>query len=139
MTLYLLDSGFLYALIDEKDVHHKLVSDSRLLVNGHILFPAPAITEVAYFVKRNLGIQMLAEVIESLSTRTDFSFELLTHLDYTRTAEILRKYNDANVDFVDACIVAMAERLNFTKILTIDRRHFSIFRPEHCEPFEILP
>jgi hypothetical protein len=33
----------------------------------------------------------------------------------------------------------MAERLNITKILTIDRRHFSMFRPIHCDPFEILP
>ena len=59
--------------------------------------------------------------------------------DYSRSAEIFRKYKDANIDFVDACIVAMAERLNITKILTVDRRHFQMFRPLHCESFEILP
>lgn len=139
MTLYLLDSGFLYALIDEKDIHHKAVSDSRSLINGRIVFPAPAITEVAYFVKRNLGLNALAEVIEGLSTRTEFSIELPTRADHARTAEILRKYYDANIDFVDACIVAMAERMNIQKILTVDRRHFSIFRPKHCEAFEIFP
>ncbi len=56
-----------------------------------------------------------------------------------RSAEILRKYHDINIDFVDVLIVAMAERLNITKILTVDRRHFQIFRPTHCESFEILP
>jgi predicted nucleic acid-binding protein len=59
--------------------------------------------------------------------------------DYTRAADVLRNYNDANIDFVDACIVAMAERLNIRKVLTIDQRHFRIFRPRHCDSFELLP
>ena len=65
--------------------------------------------------------------------------EIPTDDDYLRSGEILRKYNDANIDFVDACIVAMAERLNIAKILTVDRRHFQMFRPAHCKAFEILP
>ena len=80
----------------------------------------------------------MAQFLESLDT---FAYELVVPEigDYLRSAEILRKYNDQNFDFVDACIVAMAERLNITTILTVDRRHFSIFRPSHCESFELLP
>lgn len=59
--------------------------------------------------------------------------------DYKRAAEIIRKYDDANIDFVDAIIVAIAERLNVTKILTVDCRHFDAFRPRHTAAFEILP
>lgn len=139
MTSYLLDSGFLYALVDEKDVHHTAVHDARSLVVGHIVLPVPAVTEVTFFVKKNLGVQALADFLDGLSTRDDLSFEIPSLTDYRRSAEILRKYNDANIDFVDACIFAMAERLNITKILTVGRRHFSVFKPEHCEAFEILP
>lgn len=43
------------------------------------------------------------------------------------------------VDFVDCAIVAMAERLNIKRIMTVDQRHFSMFRPKHCPAFEIIP
>jgi len=56
-----------------------------------------------------------------------------------RAAEILEQYNDNNIDLVDAVVFAMAERLKIKKILTVDRRHFGVFRPVHCEAFELLP
>ena len=100
--------------------------------------PVPAITEVAYFISRNLGIKATAKFLDEISL-TDFILENPTSKDYRRAAEILRKYDDANVDFVDAIIVAIAERLNVTKILTVDRRHFGIFKLRHCQAFAILP
>ena len=81
----------------------------------------------------------LADFLSDLSEAEDFILEAPAAQDYSRSSEILLKYNDANIDFVDACIFAMAERLNITKILTVDRRHFQLFRPSHCEAFEILP
>jgi predicted nucleic acid-binding protein len=139
MSTYLLDSGFLYALIDEKDSHFKAVSDVRNHIKGQILFPAPAVTEVCYFVKRNLGLDTLVEFLGDLSGTKDFIIESPTTEDYLRSSEILRKYNDSNIDFVDACIVAIAERLNITKILTVDHRHFRMFKPTHCKSFELIP
>ncbi len=59
--------------------------------------------------------------------------------DLERAAEILEKYADTKIDFVDCVIMAIAERLNITRILTVDRRDFSLFRPLHCDHFEIVP
>jgi predicted nucleic acid-binding protein len=36
-------------------------------------------------------------------------------------------------------LVAIAERLNITQVLTLDQRHFRLFRPQHCDAFDILP
>ena len=134
----LLDAGFLYALVDTDDSHSPAVKRALESHPWGIVLPIPAITETAYLVKKNLGRRALAEFTESLSN-ADFEFETPTSTDFIRSAEILRKYNDQNIDFVDACIVAMAERLNIKTILTVDRRHFSIFRPRHCDSFELLP
>ncbi len=134
----LMDSGFLYALIDDTDRHSQNVKNSLRDVFEEIILPVPAITETAYFISRNLGIQELANFVESLA-EMNVIFEVPTAEDYQRAAEILRKYDDANIDFVDACIVSIAERLKVTKILTVDRRHFGAFRPRHCAAFEILP
>lgn len=136
---YLLDSGFVYAQFNGKDEWHSRVSEAIVLAELEpIVLPVPAITEIAYLLKRDLGVRAATEFVESLAD-TELVIETPISEDYTRSAEILRKYNDANIDFVDACIVAMSERLKITKILTVDRRHFSIFKPAHCETFEILP
>jgi len=136
MKQYLLDSGFLYGYIDASDQHHEAISAIFAEMKLPIILPVPAITEIAYFIKRNLGLRALADFLTELP-KTNFILETTHPSDLVRSAEILRKYNDVNIDFVDACIVAMAERLNITKILTVDRRHFSIFKPEHCASFEI--
>lgn len=138
MTPCLIDSGFLYGLIDRGDQHADRVRAALDTIYEEIVLPVPAITEVAYFVSKNLGPTALADFIGGLD-EMNLIIETPSPADYHRSAEILRKYNDANIDFVDACIVAMAERLKITKILTVDRRHFSIFKPEHCDSFEILP
>jgi predicted nucleic acid-binding protein len=48
----------------------------------------------------------------------------------------VRRHSDANLDFV---VVATAERLNITRLLTLDRRDFQLIRPKHCSSFELLP
>ena len=134
----LMDSGFLYALIDETDSHSRAVKNSLRKVYEEVILPVPAITETAHFVLKNLGAAALANFSENLP-EMNVIFETPLAEDYKRAAEILRKYNDANIDFVDAVIVAIAERLNITKVLTVDRWHFGTFRPRHCAAFEILP
>ncbi|OGW28926.1 MAG: hypothetical protein A2X59_11640 [Nitrospirae bacterium GWC2_42_7] len=56
---------------------------------------------------------------------------------------VLNKYlgpsKDANLGFVDASIMAIAERLKVKKIFTTDRRHFSILKPKHCKSFTLVP
>ncbi len=132
---YLLDSGFLYAQLNGRDNHHAAVSAATLIAEREpFILPIPVITEVTYLLQRDLGIESVASFLENLS-ETDLILETPVAEDYRRAAEILRKYDDANIDFVDAVIVAIIERLNITKILTVDRRHFGIFKPRHCRGF----
>jgi uncharacterized protein len=59
--------------------------------------------------------------------------------DVRRAHEIMTNYNDAKLDFVDACIMALAERLGIHQICTFDRRDFVIFRRTNGEPLELFP
>jgi predicted nucleic acid-binding protein len=59
--------------------------------------------------------------------------------DYSRVRELIVQYSDLSLSFVDASIVAVAERLEETTIATLGRRHFSVVRPLHCEAFTLLP
>ena len=59
--------------------------------------------------------------------------------DLVRVHEILEQYADNQLDFTDAAIIAIAERLTITRVYTLDRRDFSIIRPSHCDYFELFP
>ncbi len=135
---YLLDSGFLYSALNKKENLHETTTQILSSVYEEIIYPIPAITETAYLILRDLGIDSLAKFLDDLP-EMKLVFEAPTDEDYKRAAQLIRKYHDINIDFVDVLIVAIAERLNITKILTIDRRHFGLFRPDHCSAFEILP
>jgi predicted nucleic acid-binding protein len=98
----------------------------------------PAITEVAYLLARDIGNDAAADFVSSLAN-TELILEAPLAEDYLRSAEILRQYADANLDFVDDFIAATAERLNIRRLLTLDRRDFQLIRPRHCDSFELLP
>jgi len=51
----------------------------------------------------------------------------------------MARYSDIPIGFVDASLVALAESLNIHRILTLDRRHFNIIRPEGIDYLELLP
>lgn len=135
---YLLDTGFFYALLNRKENLHERVLAAAQTVEGSIYLPTPVTTEVAYLLLRDLGSDAVADFTESLA---ESSFILVEpqNDDYYRAAEIIRQYREARIDFVDAIIFAIAERMNVTRILTIDQRDFRLFRPNHCPAFEIIP
>lgn len=59
--------------------------------------------------------------------------------DLVRAAELEADYESLSLGFVDAAVIASCERLRETKVATLDRRHFSIVRPRHCEALQLLP
>ena len=68
-----------------------------------------------------------------------FRLIALNETDLMRVAEILEEYLDSRIDFVDATVMAIAERFDSATILTLDQRDFRLFRPRHCTNFEIFP
>lgn len=59
--------------------------------------------------------------------------------DLTRMAELIETYADLRLGTVDASVIATAERLGAATIATLDRRHFSVVRPNHVRSFGLVP
>ena len=53
--------------------------------------------------------------------------------------QLVDRYADADVGFVDAAILAIVERIGEPKLVTMDRRHFGMMRPRHVDALELLP
>jgi uncharacterized protein len=103
-----------------------------------ILLPQSVLTEAAFLLTSFAGNQRTVRFLTSLP-KSKYRLTALQPEDVARAAEILAEYADVELDFVDATVATMAERLNIRRILTIDRRDFSIIRPRHAEYFELLP
>lgn len=134
----LLDTGFAVAFLNQNDAHHTEVSLVMQRIREPIIFPVPAITETAYLLMRDAGPDVTASFIATVAL-TDLILECPEPTDYQRSAEMMQTYADAKLDFVDALIASIAERLNITRILTLDQRDFRMIRPRHCDAFEIHP
>ncbi|MCY7334586.1 MAG: PIN domain-containing protein [Pseudanabaena sp. CAN_BIN31] len=131
------DTGFIVALTNIKDIHHQNVK--AVYVNQRkILLPQTVLAEVAYLLAREAGISLVVKFLRSLMA-SRFELVSLIEEDITTIANILDQYQSSRIDFVDASVMAVAERYDLTTILTIDRRDFSLYRPKHCAAFTILP
>lgn len=131
------DTGFVVALLNQADASHLNVA---AVYAQHLqrFLPQTVLAEVAYLVGRNGATGAVVSFLRGLPA-SRFRLEPLTDQDLMRVAEILDEYADSRIDFVDATVMAVAERYGIKRILTLDRRYFMLFRPRHCQSFEILP
>ena len=54
-------------------------------------------------------------------------------------AAIMRRYEDAGIQFADAALAHLAERENIRTVFTTDRRDFSIIRLKRNRTLKLLP
>ena len=136
MTL-VCDASVLVAALNPSDHAHDACAELLEHV-GATTLPAPVLVEVDW-VARSRGVEDAMDRL--LSSIGDGSVVLvdLDAEDYRRVRGLQRLYGDLPLEFVDAAVVAIAERLEQTTIATLDRRHFSVIRPLHLPAFELVP
>lgn len=134
----LLDTSFLFALTNRNDRNHSRVLNIAQTINEPLVLPTVVLPEICYLIASRLGHPVMRRFLMEL-TQSNTRLEPLTVADLQRVNEILDQYADTQLDFADATLVAIAERENITRILTLDRRDFTMIRPRHCAYFELLP
>ncbi len=134
----LADTSFLFALADTSDRHHSRVLAVAQSFLEPLVLPCPVLPEICYLLDSRLGHRAMQQFLRELIQHA-VPVEFLQPRDWPRVLELLEHYEDIGLDFTDAAIVAIAERLKTTTILTLDYRHFTVIRPLHCDHFRILP
>jgi predicted nucleic acid-binding protein len=132
----IVDAGPLYAAADSDDADHADCLKTLQRSDLRLVVAALAVAEATYFVGRRLGPAAERTFLEGLG---ELDVEAPTAEDFARMAELVEQYRDFPLGGTDASIVALAERLGATTIVTLDRRHFSAVKPRHCDSFELLP
>lgn len=96
------------------------------------------VMEVCYFLSTRASPAAEAAFLRSVAVGT-FDLVILDSDDLTRSAELVERYANLPLGAADASVIAVAERLHIRRILTLDRAHFSIVRPNHVDTFDLLP
>lgn len=131
------DASVVYAALSPRDRSHEACVE-LLSSSPSTTIPAPVIVEVDWLA-RSLGDPRATE--EVLGSVEDGSVSVLDLdvEDYARVRSLLETYADIGLEFVDAAVIALAERLEQTRVATLDHRHFSDVKPLHCERLTLVP
>lgn len=118
---HILDAGPLIASLNRNDQYHAWAVEviERL---GPPFYSCPeAMAEAAALTGRPSAI------VEMIASK-----EILLSFDLAGQSagvlRLLKKYADAHMDLADACIVRMSELIRDCRVITVDRKDFSIYR-----------
>jgi predicted nucleic acid-binding protein len=129
----LCDTGPLVAAFNEADDNHERCS--RFLVENwtRLVVPSLAVTEIFHLLAdpQRRGSQGLAADFCAAIAEDELRVVEVSPYDYRRMSELLSAYASLRLQAVDACVIALAERLDLREVAALDRRDFSVVAPRH--------
>jgi predicted nucleic acid-binding protein len=131
------DTGFFIALGNNGDNDHSKAIQIMSTLSEPLLTTYPVVTETSYLLARDGGLSTQFAFLSEVANGTFPVFDFQRHHLY-RMVELMRRYSNLPMDFADASLVVLAEHLGHGRILTCDRRDFSIYRWNNNNPFENL-
>jgi len=134
MQKILIDSGPLIALFDKNDKYHKKSLSFIKKNTLPLVTTLASITEVLHLLDFNRNAQI--DFLEWIS-KDALEIQNIEISDFNNIGDLTKKYKDLPMDFADACLVHLAEKLNIDQIATIDR-DFSIYRIKKNKKFKIV-
>ena len=134
----MVDTGPLVAAALRDDPDHRLCVAWFEQVREPLVVPDLVIPEVTYLLAAGARTRVEADFLRSLVSG-QLAVEHVGGADLERAAELVETYADLALGTVDAVVIAIAERLDASKVATLDRRHFTVVRPTHVPSFELVP
>ena len=133
----ILDSGAVYALYDSGDKHHAPVKRVIDRERSPFVIPAATLAEIDYLLSEFLGTDAELDFLDALSDGF-YALEPPTAEDLGYCRRVISDYRDLKIGLADASVMALAERLNVNRILTVDLRDFRAVKPKKWPAFHLL-
>ena len=124
------------ALIHADDRRHATCREALERIREPLATVWPAITEAMYLLGFSSSAQ---DALWRLLERDAVKILPVDARDVPRMRELMRKYRDLPMDLADAALVRVAEREKISRVFTIDRRDFEVYRPRGIRRFTVLP
>ena len=127
----LVDSGFTIALFDPHDPLHDSAKKTLPNLNARLRTVWPVIVETSFFLGPKGKVSFLHWI-----ERGAVTVRSMEVADLDALVAILNRYADQRIDLADACLIWLAGQEKTNRVLTTDRRDFSIYRAPDGRPFE---
>jgi predicted nucleic acid-binding protein len=136
MRSWLVDTGAFVAYLNRADPMHEAVAARLESFSGQLATTGAVVTEVMHFVSdAPEGPASFAELLVGSNVQVA---EAMQPRHVLAAAVLMKKYADTPMDFADATLVALAEQLGLTDILTLDRRGFAAYRTSKGKRFRLV-
>jgi predicted nucleic acid-binding protein len=118
------DSGPIIALFDAGDTYHAGAMEFVRQTRAKLISSMAVVTEAMYVLEESLQARknLLAWIRAGGLTLIEPEAG-----DFERVLELIEKYADLPMDFTDAVVVALCERLGTNHVASVDR-DFTIYR-----------
>ncbi len=128
----IVDAGPFIALFDKSDSYHPAALRFFEKYRGSLLSNIAVITETCHLLgfHHEAKISFLEWIKRGAVTVAEVEAQ-----DFERVTQLMNQYADLPIDFTDASLVALCERLHIKKVISIDR-DFSIYRFRGKNPFQ---
>jgi uncharacterized protein len=133
----ILDSSGVIALLNRSDDAHRRCVDAAS-TEDELIVPPLILVEVDYWCRKAAAGTAFASFVADIDMGA-YQLARLEMSDVVRAVELADTYASLDLGIVDASVIALAERLRVTRVLTLDRRDFSVVRPRHCAALTLLP
>ena len=137
-NILLVDSSGLLAALDAGEPDHRRITELLQSDRRPLILTDFVIAEVDYLILRRLGIKAEQDFIDQLLAGI-FLREPITDKDLVRARTISAQYGEHQLGLTDSTLMALCERFNTSDILTLDHRHFGIFRKAQGQALKLLP
>lgn len=124
MSDAIIDTGPIKALFDEKDKYSLPIRNFFKSYAGKIFTTLAVVTEVSYMLDENKYLQL--GFIEWIKDGALKIVEI-NNDDFLLIHKYMLKYKDTPMDFADASLVILANKLNLNRIISLDT-DFDVYR-----------
>jgi uncharacterized protein len=133
-----LDTGVLYAALDESDPDHRACAELVEDAEEQLVIPAPVFVELDYWVRKFSSADVWLAFCEEVETGVYAIYPLDATL-LGAAAKLEVRYADLPLGLVDAAVLGTCETLGEEKVGTLDRRHFGVVKTSAGKSLRILP
>jgi predicted nucleic acid-binding protein len=132
----LADTGALLAFLDRADDCHERCREAFAQLHLPLATSTAVLTELFHLVGDS---RIETDAVWRFVRSGTLTVLPIADADLPAIEGLVRKYHDRPMDFADATLVHLAERMTLSTVLTIDHDDFETYRLGGRKRFRILP